>query len=293
MILENNELKVTINSFGGELASVVDKADGTEYIWQADPAFWGRHTPTLFPVVGKIKDGYFDYAGARYEMTSHGFFRDGETSLELTGENQVTATLVANEFTKKMYPFDFVAKVVFTLVGRTVKVGYVVENPGSKDFPFSIGGHPAFNVPLEKGLAFEDYYFDFGEEQDVSHIPLDLKDGGTSDLKNAQDVRLNAKLPISHKVFQYDAMIFATQGAQEIALKSDKGSKEVVVSYGADLNLVGLWSPYPKEAPFVCVEPWYGLASDTDGNHDLFDKKAIQILSPGKVWNGGFEMEFK
>ena len=79
--IENEVLKVGVAYHGAELSSVIDKRTGKEMIWQADPAYWKRHAPILFPFVGNVNKGVYRYKGKEYSMTPHGFARDMDFEL--------------------------------------------------------------------------------------------------------------------------------------------------------------------------------------------------------------------
>lgn len=51
--IENDYLRVSVDDHGAELCSIFDKVHNREVIWQADPAYWKRHAPVLFPNVGR------------------------------------------------------------------------------------------------------------------------------------------------------------------------------------------------------------------------------------------------
>lgn len=99
--IENEKLSVTIAAHGAELSSIHDKENDRELVWQADPTFWNRHAPVLFPNVGKYYGGYFTYNGKEYPMGQHGFARDTEFEEVAAGEDFVTYRLSSNETTKK------------------------------------------------------------------------------------------------------------------------------------------------------------------------------------------------
>ena len=106
-VLQNEELKVSVASAGAELKSALDQKTGREYLWNADPAYWNRTSPVLFPVVGSYKDKTSYYDGKAYTMGQHGFARDMEFTLESSSDTEIWFVLRADETTYEKYPFDF------------------------------------------------------------------------------------------------------------------------------------------------------------------------------------------
>ena len=152
VVLENEALKVTINSFGAELASIRGKATDTEYLWNADAKFWKRTAPVLFPFVGSLKNKEYHYEGKTYSMGQHGFARDMEFAVDVQTATEAWFSLQSNEETKAKFPLEFILKIGYELEGKELKVIWQVENPDTKTLYFSIGGHPAFMCPVdEKG----------------------------------------------------------------------------------------------------------------------------------------------
>ena len=176
--IENEKLSVTIAAHGAELSSIYDKENDRELVWQADPAFWNRHAPVLFPNVGKYYGGHFTYNGKEYPMGQHGFARDTEFEQVAAGEDFVTYRLSSDEETKKAYPFDFVLEITHRLQGGRLSVEWKVTNTGDKEMYFTIGGHPAFNVNVLPDTDFEDYSLAFKEgTESLSYILLDTESG--------------------------------------------------------------------------------------------------------------------
>ena len=149
VVLENKALKVTINSFGAELASIRGKATDTEYLWNADAKFWKRTAPVLFPFVGSLKNKEYHYEGKTYSMGQHGFARDMEFAVDVQTATEAWFSLRSSEETKAKFPLEFILKIGYELEGKDLKVIWQVENPDTKTLYFSIGGHPAFMCPVD------------------------------------------------------------------------------------------------------------------------------------------------
>lgn len=287
--IENEFLIATIAEDGAELVSLKSKKNTIEYIWQGDPAFWGRHAPVLFPVVGRLKDDQYTYENQTYPMGQHGFARDSLFEVIEHGSELVSLSLKSSKESKKVYPFDFELIISYALEGENLVVDYQVENTGNDDMYFSIGGHPAFNVPLEQELTFDDYYLSFSPKKSRTQIPLS---GPFADFEHKTLGQTNTSLDIRRELFKDDAIIFETKGVNTFTIETDEGPHSISLSY-TDMPYVGVWSPYPKEAPFVCIEPWCGIADEVNATGNLIDKKGINKLPASDVFKTHYTLTAK
>lgn len=286
--LENDQCQVTINHHGAELSSFLLKEDNLEYIWQGDPKYWGRHAPVLFPFVGKLKDNQYSYNGKTYEMGQHGFARDMVFELISKEDNQATFSLKSNHETLKKYPFDFELKISYGLIEQDLTVAYEVTTTSNEMF-FSIGGHPAFNIPLVRNTTFEDYYLHFAPSKSRFLLPLD---GPYVNLKEKTLAQTNTSIQLNREFFANDAFILETKGENSFSILSDKTDHSVSLSY-SNLPYVGIWTPYPIEAPFVCIEPWNGIADTLDATGKIEDKLGINRITSKEVFNSSYTIKIK
>lgn len=280
--ISNDFLEATINEQGAELASL--RANEIEYIWQADPKYWGRHAPLLFPFVGRLKDDQYTYQGKTYSMGQHGFARDKLFSVVEQTKDKVTFLLESDEETKAVYPFDFALTVSYEIWGEGVRIRFNVENTGTEEMIFALGGHLAFNIPLTEELKFEDYFIAFSPQKSRVKIPLE---GPFTNLDQKTIGQTNTNIQLSRDLFKEDALIYETRGLNAYTLGSEESSHRVRVAYN-NVPYVGLWSPYPAEAPFVCIEPWWGFADTIDSTGRLEDKEGMNRLAA----NEQFKTEF-
>lgn len=287
--IENEFLIATIAEDGAELISLKSKKNNIEYIWQGDPAFWGRHAPVLFPVVGRLKDDQYTYENKTYPMSQHGFARDSLFEVIEHGSELVSLSLKSSKKTKDIYPFDFELILSYALEADNLVVHYQVENTGIDEMYFSIGGHPAFNVPLEQDLTFDDYYLSFSPKKSRTQIPLA---GPFADFEHKTLGQTNTSLDIRRELFKDDAIVFETKGANAFTIETDEGSHSISLSY-TDMPYVGIWSPYPQEAPFVCIEPWCGIADEVNATGNLVDKKGINKLAASDVFKTQYTLTAK
>lgn len=263
--IKNEYLEVEINSFGAELCSMKKVSEDIEYIWQGDPSYWKRHSPILFPIVGKLIDNTYTYNEETYHMTQHGFARDYEFELVEDTPTSLVFMLESNIETLKLYPFSFRLYLSYTLEDSGLIVGYKVVNKSIDDMLFSIGAHPAFNWPLAGGSK-EDYYF---ELKGNSLHSLKICDKGISKDKYPVEVEDN-KIWLTEGLFINDALIFDDLKEKAITLKNRIDDLFVEMKFN-DFPYLALWSK-PTGAPFVCIEPWCGIA-DFDNHDQKFENK--------------------
>ncbi|MCJ1977640.1 aldose 1-epimerase family protein [Pseudolactococcus paracarnosus] len=280
--ISNDQLHIEIDAFGAELQSI--RKDGLEYLWQGNPEFWGRKSPVLFPIVGKLKHGRYVYDDAIFKMSGHGFARDKAFNLIDENDESVVYELRSDKETKIVYPFEFRLRITYRLNGNQLSVNWEVKNLDEIEMFFGIGAHPAFNVPLGTG-KFEDYSLGISPEKNRQLIPLNVEQG-TIELNKKQVVEGHT-FNLSRELFKGDALVFETPEATEVVLSNSVNERSVKVSW-EHMPFVGLWSPYPSEAPFVCIEPWCGIADDDNTDGDLTTKFGINMLSPGKKFKAGY-----
>lgn len=285
--LENDTLTVTILTKGAELTSIKRKDNKIEYLWQADPKYWGRHAPVLFPFVGRLKEDRYEVAGKTYPMGQHGFARDCEFEIMHQTDSTVTLKLSDSPSTKERYPYAFHLLITYTLTGNTVTTAYHVENPASDEpLYFSIGAHPGFNIPLTTDTKFEDYYFSFSPRKTRTTIPLS---GAYLNTPCKTLAQTNTDIALTRSLFDNDAMIYETKGENIFTIKSEKTEHSVAVRF-VDFPYVGIWSPPQTDAPFVCIEPWFGIADDMNATGKIEEKLGIQTLAPQKSFEAAFEI---
>ncbi|MFV0555995.1 MAG: aldose 1-epimerase family protein [Lactovum sp.] len=284
-ILENDQLMIQVDSYGAELHSI--KKNGAEYLWQADKSYWARHAPILFPIVGKLKDGEYRLADQTYQMSGHGFARDHEFQLIKVDKDELVYELTETEDSLNRYPFEFRLRVSYKLKKNKIRIRYSVKNKDEKFMYFGIGAHPAFNVPIEKG-SFEDYKLEISPSENREFIPLNLSDA-TLNLNERKEVELES-LSLTHDLFKKDALIFKSSPEMSVSLTNSQDERKVKLSW-KDMPYFGLWSPYPTEAAFVCIEPWCGLADAEDTDGDLSTKFAINELESEATFKCEYTIE--
>jgi len=268
-ILENNYLKIKAKKEGAELTSIQKKETNAEYLWQADPTYWGRHAPVLFPIVGRLKEDAYTIAGKKFSMKQHGLARNLTFSLLKQDPYSITFELNSDKTTLKQYPFPFRLHIQYALKEKDLIVFYRVINPAKEALYFSIGGHPAFNCPLKKGEKRSDYQLFFDKKETASTQRL------TAGIRNGSQIPIlkgNKKLPITDDLFAEDALVFQHLNSDKVSLQ--KGTKKILSFEFKGFPYLGIWSQ-SEGSPFVCIEPWYGVADKLEHNQKLQDKEGI------------------
>lgn len=291
--LQNDQLVIEINTHGAELCSVVDRKSGYEFLWQADEEYWARHAPVLFPIIGRLKDDKYEYQGKEYHMTQHGFARDSEFHLEEANANAAVFSLTYDEETLKVYPFEFKLLIKYLLHGSNLTVTYEVINLSTSEVMYyNVGGHPAFNVShsqdQEGELDFEEVYFEIQPER--SHKRLPISADGLIQLSKARHVE-GDRIKLTHETFKEDALVYELINQSEIVLQDQAENVEIRFKPNR-MNYIGVWSPYPKKASFVCLEPWTGFADTERSTGKLAEKDGISFLDVNEKMIHDYTMNF-
>lgn len=274
--LENQQLRLRIHPKGAELQSIFHKDFQTEYMWSGNPAFWGKHSPLLFPIVGTLRENTYHYQGKPYSLPRHGFARDHELTVETQTADSAGFLLKADADTKKAYPFDFELRVIYQLKGSGFSTTYRVTNPAAVPLYFSVGGHPAFAVPLAPGTDYTDYYLEFDQPENAPRWPIS-KDGLIE--TTPQPLLNNTRtLPLKKELFAKDALVLKHPASPGIALRSTKTQRGLKMDFPG-FPFLGIWAA--PNADFVCLEPWCGIADSVDSNQEYTEKEGIQRLEPG------------
>ncbi len=284
--LSTSELTIKVAPHGAELCSIC--CNGKEYLWQADPAYWKRHSPVLFPIVGSVWENVYRHDGETYALTQHGFARDMEFELVAEGDRDLLFRLMDNEETRKKYPFPFCLEIGYRIEGKKIEVVWTVRNTGDREMHFQIGAHPAFYFPDYDAETTERGYFGFDETEDLRHILISEK--GCADPDKEYPLTLtDGLLPLDVHTFDKDALILEGGQVEQVILYNKE--KRPVLSLSSDAPVMGLWSPPMKNAPFVCIEPWFGRCDRAHYTGEYKDKDWMQHLAPGEEFRGGYVIQ--
>lgn len=289
--IENEQLSVTINPVGAEITSIYNKEDDFEYIWQG--VQWPKHAPVLFPAIGRSNEGAYLIDGKTYEMPQHGFVADQHFTLESQTTTSLSLKLVANETTLQYYPYHFELIIGLQLATDQVRFTATVNNLENQDLSFSFGSHPAFNVPINDEGYFDDYQITFETPEDeiryfeIVKTPNPYRSGKLCTLKHVE----NKTVPLTHKMFEKGLLIIENQ-LSEIKLTSEKSEHSIGLDLG-DFKYLTLWTKEGADAPFLCLEPFYGLPDVVGDKRELTTKEANYHLAAKETASIGYTMTFK
>lgn len=283
MKISNQFLEASFKASGAEITSL--KKEDSEYIWQGDTAHWNRHAPVLFPFVGKLKDNHFVYQDRPYEVGQHGFARDLEFEVLEHGQEDISFLLKSTVATLRKYPFEFELRISYHLHDSSLITTYQVSNVGSEQMYFSIGGHPAFNCPMTDHEERSDYWLKFDHEENLT---AHLLTAGTFTGETEVIPMKEDKLIITDNLFDKDALVFKGLRSEEVSLESPEG--KWLTFHFKGFPYLGIWSK-SNVSPFVCIEPWFGLADNQQHNGDLTTKEGINHLAIGQSFSTSYKVE--
>jgi galactose mutarotase-like enzyme len=291
IVIENDWLKVGIEGKGAEVRKVEHKKNELDYMWTGDSAYWGRVSPVLFPIVGRLKGDQYQIDGQTYEMSQHGFLRDVEFNIDDHTTEQVSFVFESAGRFLDVYPYEFKATIYYILNKDSLIVRWKIENDSKEEMYFSIGAHPAFRILLLENETIEDYRLELTPATNKTVLNYELKDSLIHEKGTANDI---ASIALTASLFKNDAVIYSN--IDNIILASNKSSHEVEVSFNG-FPFVGIWSKYIETdgtmAPFVCIEPWYGIADTHDTSGNMKEKFGVNKLEVGKTFQAEYEMKFK
>lgn len=283
--LSSKCLKAIINPMGAELTSLKSIPADLQYIWQANPAFWGKHSPVLFPIVGSLKENIYFFEGKSYQLPRHGFARGKMFTVEKVNDSKAIFSLESNAETIKIYPFSFQLQLIYELNDTSLECTYAVHNPSKEILWFSVGGHPAFRVPLITGERYDDYSLLFNQPERLDRW---LLEDGLISKENIVVPALAGKLPLTPTLFYEDALVFKNLKSTQITLADNQNQHGLHFRFEG-FPYFGIWAA--KDAPFICLEPWCGHADTLDHNQELTQKPGIEKLKAGGHWKRTWEVE--
>lgn len=282
--IENDFLSIEIALMGAELKTIFHKKKKKEYLWQGSSEWWPRRAPVLFPVIGKLNDNSYTTNGKAFSLSQHGFARDKEFSVYEKSENRIVFFLRSDDALLKIYPYSFTLKIIYTLEGSTLHVGYEVKNDSAQLMYFSIGAHPGFRCPLNEGETFSDYYLEFEKAETLDRHLLDegVFNGKTERILTDQQI-----LNLNYELFIKDAIVFKNIQSSFLVLKS-KSSDYFLKFEFPGFPYLGIWTK--PNAPFLCIEPWCGLADNKGFSGELKGKEGIIELGEDKTFSKSYSI---
>lgn len=287
IILENDHLCAKFSLLGAELKSCFDKNLNKELIYDGKGTWWNRSAPVLFPIVGKLKNDSYSIENKSFELNQHGFARNSEFEILKQTDSQITFSLESNSESLKKFPFDFSLQISYELSHKSITTTYKVLNRGTESMPFSIGAHPGFMCVFFENETFEDYYLEFEKEENLSRHLLNPENGlfnGESELVTPNSKIIN----LVYSLFEKDAIVLKKLNSEVIYLKNKQGTFTLKFSF-EDFPYFGIWTK--NKAPFICLEPWCGLADNENSNQNFYSKEGINLLESNQTFERSYTFE--
>jgi galactose mutarotase-like enzyme len=282
--IENQHASASFNEVGAELCSLINRKTEVEHMWCANPGFWGRSAPILFPCVGESSNGEIRVDGDSYKMSRHGFVRTMQFEVVKKEQGQVTFSLKSNSETRSKYPFEFQLLVTYRLHESSLFQEIKVVNTDSRLMAFQIGGHPAFAVPFAGG-GYSDYRIEFPKKVTAErHL---LTEAGTYSGETQSVLQNTDQLKLEKQLFHEDAIVFKDFPLRSASLIHSETGTGLRVDFEGFHHL-GLWAA--KDADFVCIEPWIGCADDHNFKGNFFEKDSVVKLNSDEEFNCGFSI---
>lgn len=283
--IENEKLKAVISSKGAELQSLINKETGIEYMWSGDVAYWGKYSPVLFPIVGSLKADTYFYKEKACHLSRHGFAREKIFLKDQLSLDEAVFTLTQDTETLALYPFAFILRLRYRLDDNQLTVTYEVSNNGYDALLFSVGAHPAFAVPVVEGTDYDDYYLNFNSTEQLYRWKL--QDGLIADHAVPLPTQ-NGILPLAHELFYEDAIVLKNMQSNRITIGCTKHAHGIHFNFN-QFPFFGIWAA--KDANFICLEPWCGIADSVNSNQQLTDKEGIISLPVNSNWQRSWMVE--
>ncbi|SNR24837.1 aldose 1-epimerase family protein [Puniceibacterium sediminis] len=282
--IQSSDLSMTITDLGAEAQSL-RTADGRELLWHGDAKWWGGRAPVLFPIVGRAPDNRIAVGGFQAEMAQHGFARRSVFTLEENGPGMCRHVLRDTEATRAVYPFSFALRITHRLEGLELTVSAEVENCSDVEMPFGFGFHPAFRWPLPgcDGQPHE-VVLDNGGEPEMARL-----EGGLLSESLLPSPFHGGRLELRPEQFAEDAMVFP-EGAGTGLRYGMAGGAQLAFRF-ENLPNLALWSK--PGAPFLCIEPWHGMAARVGASHQISERPYSQTLAPGGVARFSWSVEVR
>lgn len=267
--ISNSTISASIDSLGAEIIRL--EKDNQNYIWTVDETYWNKTSPILFPIVGRLKNDIYSYNSKSYELHRHGFARNFEFKILNQTENSVVFILESNSETLKNYPFEFELHLEYLVEGNDLKMKYTVQNKSQVTMPFSIGAHPAFAIDG----VITDYSLDFNENEEFISYELENEQFNNSFKKIPSK---NRKINLDYSLFEKDAIVFKNLKSNKITVSKNNQPHLSVEFEG--FPYLGIWTK--PNAPFLCIEPWCGLADNINHNGNILEKEGINYIVPNE-----------
>lgn len=269
--LQNENFLVEVDRHGAAINHIYNLREHFDYMWNND--VWPKHAPVLFPAIGRSNDDAYLYEGQKYEMPQHGFVSEYDFDVVKKNDVELEMRLSDNEQTLALYPFHFALNIIFKLEDDGLRLSFNIENKGSRNLSFSLGSHPAFNLPINGEGEFEDYKLQFSPELknlrkfEIIKKPNPYRNGNLKEV-----AEYNGELPLNYQMFDDGLIIIENDGINEVKIVSSK-TKHTIKLDLEDFRYLTLWTKEGATAPFLCLEPFNGLPDVYGDLRDIMHKE--------------------
>lgn len=279
--LKNTHILVDVNPKGAEISQLRNLYATREVLWQVDLNYWNRTAPLLFPIVGKLRNDEYSFEGKNYQMKQHGFARDAEFDILEKTETTVHMRLVSNEDTRLQFPFDFQLDVKYFIENNKLKAENIIANTGEKTLPFSFGAHPGFSIQLPTETCSIVVHRQGKELEKTEVMQRHIIENGLYTGEKEPVTLINGEILLNESYFRQDAIVFKNEGITGMSLVQNN---ELIARL--DAPTAPYWGIWKKQgAPFVCIEPWWGIADHLNSNSLLSEKEGIHWLAKNEVYS--------
>ncbi len=282
--IQNESLTVTIDPLGAQLKSIF--AYGREYLWQGDPAIWGKRAPILFPVIGRMREGQYQVDGRTYSIPAHGFANVTTFAVTAQTATSVTFSMEHSQETLAVYPFPFRLFISFSLEGSTLHKSHRVENPGDSPLYYQVGGHDGFAVPFHPGEHMDDCHIRIPGVETFS--PYEFDEAVTLCTPSRTLPAPGGIFPLKPSTFGLDSVVLDSPPSHRAELLDGAGTVRLAVDF-PDMDYITLWTK-PMNTNYVCIEPWTSLPDANFVGRKLREKAGIRRLEGGKSEALGYDI---
>lgn len=262
VIIENEILKVSINTKGALLTSIIDKRNDEELLYQIEKDSWPFQDVQIFPIIGATNYRVKDFKLS--SPTRHGFIRNMEFKVINKTNETATLRITSNEETKKLYPYDFDFFITYSLKFDKLTITTKILNLSNETLLCMYGAHTAIkaneNAILNLGKGYTQYK---------------LIDGLISEKGTLID---DNKIQLTKDYFKKEDTVVIDNTFDKLIIKN--GFNHDVI-YTFDAPLFALWSRNDT-GNFVCLEPWWGISNVTNEEIELKDTKFINEIKKEK-----------
>lgn len=275
LTIASSGMSAEVSTTGAELQRL-DAPGERALLWNGDPAVWAGRSPILFPIIGMLAGGRYRLGDATYSMAKHGIARHAPFDVVAHDERSVVLRLEADDETRLVYPFDFRLDIAYVLDDATLRMTATISNRGSSAMPASFGFHPALRWPLPFGQPRAEHFIRFGHDEPA---PVRRIDGAGLLLPDAKATPVvGDTLALRDALFTNDALIFDRLTSRRLSYGAAQGPRIEVAFEG--FPMLGVWTK-PKDAGFICIEPWQGVADPVGFEGELWDKPGIVVIEGG------------